>query len=134
MTEHPDFSPDPQTISALKDSILNQWQQLPTEHQATMTLILLRRLTEGEYGPWILSAIDLLWKEKSPLFSKTLPLAELSHADLKHTNLTEDEMARLTDDDLNHILQEVSAHTINDTFWEEVAFVARLVLAEKGQD
>lgn len=132
MTEHPDFSPDPQDILALKDSILDQWQRLPPEHQATMVLVLLRRLMEGEYGSWLLSAIDLLWKEKSPFYNRVLPISHITHADLKHTNLTADEIARLTEDDLNHIMHGISAHTINDAFWEEVAFVARLVLAEKG--
>lgn len=132
MSERPTTQPTPERLRQLKDGILENWQGLPPEHQATMTLVLLRRLVEGEYGPWTLSAIEMLWKEKSPLYSKSLPIPQLSYADLTHTNLTEEEIARLTEGDLRHITHEIAEHYANDVFWEELEFVARLVLAERG--
>ncbi len=96
-----------------------------------MALVLLTRLLEGEYGPWTLAAIETLWKEKSPLYSKTLPIPQISHDDLKQTNLTSEEIAQLTEEDLRHITHEVSEHFANNAFWEEIEFIAHVVLAEK---
>jgi hypothetical protein len=131
MNERPNPSLTPEHILRLKDETFSQWGQLPPEHQATMTLVMLKQLVEGEYGPWTLSAIELLWKEKSPLYSKTLPIPQISQADLTQTNLTDEEIAQLTDDDLKRITHDVSEHYANDVFWEEIEFIARLVLAEK---
>jgi hypothetical protein len=132
MNERPNPSLPPEQILHLKDEIFSQWGQLPPEHQATVTLVMLKQLVEGEYGSWTLSAIELLWKEKSPLFSKSLPIPLISLADLTQTNLTTEEIAQLTEDDLRRITHDVSAHFANDVFWEEIEFIARLVLAEKG--
>jgi hypothetical protein len=132
MNERADPPLTPEHILYLKNEIFSQWGQLPPEHQATVTLVMLRQLVEGEYGPWTLSAIELLWKEKSPLYSKTLPIPQISLADLTQTNLTAGEIAQLTEDDLRRITHDVSEHFANDLFWEEIEFIARLVLAEKG--
>lgn len=132
MAEHATPSITPQDLLNLKNGIMERWQQLPIEHQATMGLVLLRQLFDGEYGPWTLAAIETLWKEKSPLYSKTLPIPGLTLADLKQTNLTEDEIAALSEADLRHITHQMAEHYANDIFWEELEFVARLVLAEKG--
>jgi len=132
MNERPNPSLTPEHILHLKGEIFGQWEQLPPEHQATVTLVMLSRLVEGEYGPWMLSAIETLWKEKSPLYSKTLPIPQLSLADLTQTNLTAEEIAQLTEDDLRRITHDVSEHFANDVFWEETEFIAKLVLAEKG--
>lgn len=134
MAEQPLFPLSPQDLHRLKAGILEQWQQLPPEHQATIALVLIHHLVEGEYGPWTLAAIETLWKEKSPLYGKTLPITAITHADLKQTDLTESEMAQLTEDDLKRITHDVSEHYANDVFWEEVGFIARLVLAKKGLD
>jgi hypothetical protein len=132
MNERPNPSLTSEHILHLKGEIFSRWEQLPPEHQATVTLIMLSHLVEGEYGPWTLSAMEMLWKEKSPLYSKTLPIPQISQADLAQTNLTAEEIAQLSEDDLRRITHDVSEHFANDVFWEEIEFIARLVLAERS--
>lgn len=51
---------DVQQILALKDTIRAAWGQLPVEHQASLLLVLIRRVLEGEYGQWLAEVIRLL--------------------------------------------------------------------------
>lgn len=42
-----------------KDTILASWQNLPSEHQATMALVLLSDVLDGQFGPWLSEALRL---------------------------------------------------------------------------
>lgn len=42
-----------------KNTILASWQNLPPEHQATMALVLLSDVLDGQFGPWLQEAIRL---------------------------------------------------------------------------
>src|SRR5260221_2754283 len=53
----PDDSEYPEQLLRLKDDILTRFGQLPPEHQATMGLVLVKTITEGEWGEWFKSAI-----------------------------------------------------------------------------
>ena len=57
MTEQPPKTP--QEIRETKDQLTKNWQQLPTEHQATMALVLVKDVIAGEYGDWIKEALAL---------------------------------------------------------------------------
>ena len=48
---------NPEELLRLKEDILNRWERLPPEHQATMLLVLLVR---SEWRDWVLDAQDLL--------------------------------------------------------------------------
>ncbi len=48
---------DAEELLRLKEDILNRWERLPPEHQATMLLVLLVR---SEWRDWVLDAQDLL--------------------------------------------------------------------------
>ena len=50
---------DPEELLRLKEDILNRWERLPPEHQATMLLVLLER---SEWSDWVLDAQDVLSK------------------------------------------------------------------------
>lgn len=51
----------PESLVAKKDEMLSAWNQLPPEHQATMSLVLLDTVMKGEWGLWTRGSIDTLW-------------------------------------------------------------------------
>jgi hypothetical protein len=53
---------EPETLRTLKSEIMAAWAQLPPEHQATMALVLLDTIMNGEWGVWMREAIDTLWQ------------------------------------------------------------------------
>ena len=60
MTERDDNAVASEHILQLKDELMARWQQLPTEHQATMALVLLRDVLGSEYGDWMWGALLVL--------------------------------------------------------------------------
>lgn len=63
MTEHGRQIPDPQELHRIKDELVSLWEQLPAEHQATMALVLIDRVMQGEWGAWLKEAIAIKWKD-----------------------------------------------------------------------
>jgi hypothetical protein len=61
MTERP--TPSPEKILELKDELKERWDQLPVEHQATMSLTLLRELMDGEYNSWMVVALKVMFPD-----------------------------------------------------------------------
>ena len=123
--------PDGEKLLALKDSILEQWGELPSEHQASMALVLVGQVVEGEYGSWLTEALQTLWVPPAP--AKLLPVIPLSKDHLRLTVLTKEEQEQLDDDDLHHMTKQLIEHFISDTFADELEFLARLRLAEKQE-
>jgi hypothetical protein len=125
MTESLPTLPKPETLLALKDGILDRWNQLPAEHQASMALVLLGRILEGEYAVWLFDAIETL-AENTPHVSIGVARSLLARA-----HLTREEIDQLDEHDLRGIAQTLVEHYVYDAFWEELEFVARLTLAGK---
>ncbi|NPV66041.1 MAG: hypothetical protein HPY64_02710 [Anaerolineae bacterium] len=69
-------------------------------------------------------------QESESLF-RFLPVVCITPAHLKHTNLTEEEIAQLDDEDLMFISHAIVRHYTNDVFWEELEFLAHLTLDVK---
>lgn len=134
MNEQPSFQPSPEHLLQLKDGIIDRWGQLPAEHQATLMLVLFQQTLEGEYGPWVRSAVRLLGQQEADEPFRFLPVVNISPSHLVHANLTEEEVSRLDAEDLKRISHEIVRHYTNDVFWEELEFISRLVLAEKSSD
>ena len=134
MLERPIPQTDPEQLLQLKDSISEQWESLPPEHQASTALVLIGRVLDGEYGPWFLSAVETLWQDKVSLSGKFLPITPVSRAQLETANLTQDEINQLDESDLRHITHEIARHFANDVFWEELEYMARKTLDEKRQE
>ena len=113
-----------QELLTLKENILAQWSRLPPEHQATMLLVLTEQLKSSEYGPWAAQVLQLL--SAVPEAPQTPPsLPEITPQDLaRHTDLTPDEIVRLSADDLRHISAAVLQHLVYDVFWTEVEYLA----------
>ncbi|MFC1961059.1 hypothetical protein ACFLYO_10155 [Chloroflexota bacterium] len=42
-----------------KDTLISAWQNLPPEHQATIALVLLTDVLDGQFGPWLQEAVRL---------------------------------------------------------------------------
>lgn len=67
MAEQVTFSAHFPEILRLRNGVLEQWQQLPLEHQAILVPVLVGQLLETEHGPWTLAAIEALHKKQAPL-------------------------------------------------------------------
>lgn len=97
-----------------------------------MALVLIQQTLEGEYGPWLRSAMRALEKRRgtdNPF--KFLPIVRITQSHLRHASLTEEEIAQLDDEDLMQISHQIVRHYSQDVFWDELEFLARLTLAEK---
>ncbi len=134
MAEHEPAPPDPERLLQLKDDILERWQQLPAEHQATIALVLFQQTLEGEYGPWLRSAVKVIEPRDSEGPFRFLPVVRIARSHLAQANLTEEEVAQLDEEDLRYLSHEIARHYTNNVFWEELAFLARKTLGEKRQD
>jgi hypothetical protein len=131
MQENPRPSPLPDELLKHKGEILEQWGQLPPEHQATMALVLFQQTLEGEYGPWLRSAIQIMTHQEPDEPFRFLPIVRISQSHLKQANLTDEEIGQLDEEDLMSISHEIVRHYTNDVFWEELEFVARKTLEDK---
>jgi len=60
-----------EALHDLKKNIMAAWDQLPSEHKATMALVLFGSVMEGEWGPWVREAADTLWSIPNSLLSLT---------------------------------------------------------------
>jgi len=72
-SETPPHATIPETLVAKKDELLSAWNQLPPEHQATMSLVLLDMVMQGEWGLWTRAAINTLW----PMHVEQVSLVDL---------------------------------------------------------
>lgn len=127
MTEQSPASLSPSELLAIKEGIVNQWDRLPAGHQASMALVLISKVADGEYGGWLLSSIVLLTPQGS------LPV-EVSNEQLRRIGLTDEELSQLTEADHQNIRQRIINHWFGDWYWEELEYQTRQVLEEKNPD
>ena len=50
--------PAPEELLSIKDELVARWRQLPPEHQATMALVLVNDVSQGEWGAWLREALS----------------------------------------------------------------------------
>lgn len=131
MKERPTFTGE--QLLHLKGEIETRWEQLPPEHQASMALVLLSKVLEGEYGEWLRSAIDVLSEKQGSAPVKVLPIMPLSGEHLALASLTEEEIGQLDENDLKSITYGIARHFTNDVFWEELEYLAREVTKQKRE-
>ncbi len=123
----------PTEILALKGEIFDRFQQLPAEHQASLTLALLNGLKQGEWGEWLRGAIEISWPQQAEPEEKLFPITGISREDLQQVHFSEDQIAQLTDEDMGKIAESMADHYVNDLFWDELKFHTQEVLDDKGQ-
>jgi hypothetical protein len=106
-----------------KEELMQRFGQLPTEHQASMTLVLLNQVMEGELGEWIREAIGLRFPPENQF--------AVSLDDIRQIYLPEDQIVKLDDQDLSHISRMLRQYYEQEVFPVALPVIAGLVLAEK---
>jgi len=109
----------PEELLQTKDRVLEQWRLLPAEHQATMLLVLLKSIDNADMSAWTRNAIATLY----PLPEQTQPIVSVSlvtREKLAQLDITEHELATLTDEDLNAIAGRIETALSHEDFWNEV--------------
>jgi len=66
MTQPEAGRPSAEELLTLKANIRRDWDQLPPEHQASMALVLVEQVANGDYGEWFAGALELLGLVKPP--------------------------------------------------------------------
>lgn len=129
--EIPQTHSEPETLSALQDSLLGTWQQIPTEHQAGMVLVLLEKVMGTEAGTELRKAIETRWPKELETLGEHYPVARISRAHLQDLQLSEDELSQLGDNDLRKIARKMEGYYLIGEFWDDLDFAAHQVLKEK---
>ncbi len=114
----------------LKDDLLDRFGQLPPEHQATIGLVLVKTILEGEQGTWFRDALTAKL-ERGDTATVAPYILSVTHDHLRQVQVSEEELAQLSDADLATIASLIHEHYITDAFWDELAFITDLVLAGK---
>jgi hypothetical protein len=126
-------NPNTEHILKLKDEMLECWQQLPAEHQATMGLVFINTVMEGEWGAWLTEALKLSLQLEDITPERLFPITGIRREDLTQVHFTADEIAQLTDEDLQKVAQTMEKHYMNDVFWDDLRHIAGEVLEKKQQ-
>ncbi len=121
MVERPSPPRPDERLQGLKRDILTRWEQLPPDHQARVALVLLRKLFDRQQQDLFVDALKTLGSAVTP-----------DH--LRQAGLTDAEIARLTDDDKEQVVQQVVTHFVQDLVWDELEFAARKTLYDRDQD
>ncbi|MCA9910204.1 MAG: hypothetical protein KC519_16210 [Anaerolineae bacterium] len=119
---------DAEQLLQLKDNLMLAFRQLPPEHQATMTLVLIGNVMEmPKYGGWLREAYQLRFKTDELPEEFCATRAQLGQL-LSHSQEAQE---RLTDDDLATISKRIHKHFKEDLFWDELAYHAAAILETK---
>ena len=113
----------------LKDIVLEHFQRLPAEHQASIGLVLVSSIVDGEWGTWFQEALSSrLGGEHA---QETGALCSVSRADLQEVGFSEQEISQLTDDDLSTIARMITEHWTTDVFRDDLLVITEMVLERK---
>jgi hypothetical protein len=132
MRDIPDQDPrHMEQLVRLKDGLLDLFGQLPAEHQATIGLVVVKTIMDGEWGAWFKDALSKRYGLDQAKPSEASPIRPISRDDLRETHLTEEQIAQLTDENLGQIAKTIHDHLMNDTFWDELPYITEHILAMK---
>jgi len=113
----------------LKDLVLDSFRQLPAEHQASMGLVLVSAIIEGEWGTWFQEALASRFGIERA--EEPSALCAVSRADLQEAGFSEREISQLTDDDLSTIAKMITEHWTTDVFRDDLLVITEMVLERK---
>jgi len=111
--------PSPEELLQTKNNLLEQWQLLPAEHQATMLLVLLKGIDSADMNDWTRNAIAALCPPTEQSQS-TVSIPLVTREKLAQLDIAEQELATLTDEDLSAIAERIEAAFTREEFWEEL--------------
>src|SRR5690349_7003857 len=83
-------------VITLKNEILQRFEALPPEHQATMGLVLVKQIMDGAWGDWLQDALIRQYWGNSVFPS-------IDRDVLRAVRFTEDEVAQFSDEDLKTV-------------------------------
>jgi len=127
----PIFS-SPTEILQAKESLLAAWAQLPVDHQATMVLVLVQELQQSEWGAWVQEAIATTWPQEPSTAVLPFPVISLDRTTLRRA-FSAAEVARLTDEQIAHIAEEMGiGFQLDPGFWYVVEMIGSRLLEEKA--
>ncbi len=120
--------PTPEELLQIKAELTERWRKLPVEHQASMMVVLLKSVMDGEYGEWIHAAIEIsrATEDAAPKSAFTV-----TREDVKQLRFSPEEIAQLSDDDLLKISRALEAHYRHDLFRDELRHGVEIALEEK---
>ena len=119
---------NPENIIHLKDELLSLWEQLPSEHRATMALVLFDEIQQSEWGAWLKEAIELKWGKEQQKTEQAYPVISLSRNAL-HQIFTQEEVAQFSDNEIQLIAEGIGAGlNLNPSFWNVVETTGRSLL------
>jgi hypothetical protein len=134
MSERPKPTPEPEQLLSLKEAIQDHWDQLPAEHQALMAMVLVGKVMEGEGGAWLREAIELRWPREQEISPESFPVTSISRADLERVDLSPEQAAQLTDDDMRGIAGAMEHYYRLGAFWLDLERVAHEAWEQKRYD
>ncbi|MCC7451781.1 MAG: DUF2958 domain-containing protein [Anaerolineae bacterium] len=121
---------DGEKTLAIKEDLLQRFGELQAEHQATIGLVVVNTILKGEWGTWFRDALTTRFTVGENAHVAPY-IRTVTRADLERVHLTQEDIDKLSDTDLTTISTLIHQHYITDAFWDELAFIADLVLAGK---
>jgi hypothetical protein len=118
MVERNTPSDHPAFCTPLKRDILDRFDQLPPEHQTRVAAVLLHRLFEDRQQALCESAIESLM----PANMGGPHQADGAEAGVEQWG----------EEDLTLVVEHMINHFVQDVIWDDLAFVTRKDLVEKG--
>jgi hypothetical protein len=124
--------PSPEQILSHKDELIAHWKTLPPEHQATVALTLVEEVINGDWGTWLREALTLAaFPPTEAPTHELLVRFWVTRNDLRAAQVSEAELAQLTDDDLAILGRTMRDHFIFDVFHQELGYVTEVYLNGK---
>jgi hypothetical protein len=126
MTEQDHPTPAPSELHRIKDELVDLWQQLPVEHQATMSLVLVNQVMQSEMGEWLKEAWAIQWsgeQQTEASMTTAVPISWVSRRDLLHSHPErEQQIEALTNDEIEYIAEKVG-DALQETYWQALGIV-----------
>lgn len=124
--------PDAERLLYLKDSLVTSFDQLPSEHQATIVMVLVGKVLDGELGDWFDQSYRLLHQTSDEQTQANLFDVTANHLE-QLLNYDPDIHGTLTDEERAQVARQMQDHYTHALFWDELAFFAASVIADREQ-
>ena len=132
MSEHSTPPLDPEQVLKLKESILDKWQRLPPEEQATIMVEQLREVLESDLGEPLRRELALdEARETDPRYRPFL-ITSVCRADLEE-HFSPDEIAQFDDADMKRLADKMGDWYVDQSFWTDLELAGQRILDQVKQ-